>query len=419
MSKKYDKEMNDNLRWGLILRESRKKYGLPLEEVAEDICDPSYLSKIERGVASPSPEVRAKVSQKLQPCLPEKAGEFPHTLFKDALLIQDFSLNNCFLANNLTMVEIKLLNFFKAVLLNVDQNQLNDLEMTLKGWLPNLELEDHYLFWTFAGIRNFKNNNFTQANHCFYEALDLTEQITYENPLIYYYLAKYHHRINENVSALHFLERAETLYEALYAHIWVFECGKLWIEWQLNESYYERITMKLNTLENLCRIIEIPNAQRDLYFLYGLIHAKKNDMQIASQYFKKMISGADKVPEILLLPALIALFHRQNKKDMLQLIDKVDGTTLTEHGSNAIEYFYYKFYDKNLSDFELFLKEDAIPLAKKEMQLEFLSIYVNELVQLYYHNKKYKQAITLYQEIQLFYQNSRGSASYGKNYFRA
>ncbi|WP_255298522.1 tetratricopeptide repeat protein [Brevibacillus dissolubilis] len=148
---------------GKGIREYRKKLHMTQEELAEGICNRSYISQIEKGQVIPSPEILEQLAKRLQIDLRDLWTESEKPDF--------------------TRVEIE--NTVRHLVNRIDSN---DWEIARK-WLIKLENADlseseKAIFLWGKGIFSEHDSRFDKAEVYFLESIELSRQLDDPVPLI-------------------------------------------------------------------------------------------------------------------------------------------------------------------------------------------------------------------------------------------
>jgi len=218
----------DSHHHGLFVKEARLRKGYRLAEVANEICDTSYLCKIESGAVIPPPELFSKLVEKLHIQFPSETRMCPIGVFRKSLYQEDMSVIESGLVNDLFHhYEIQMFNFFQAVI-NNELSEAFTLKKMIDQFYHHFNLKEKQTYMLFSGIYFFKSFEWEKGKKYFEKSLELTHQIKEEDPYLYFELAKYYFQMQKGCLGFSYLERATTEFKKIFEKEWVFRCGILW-----------------------------------------------------------------------------------------------------------------------------------------------------------------------------------------------
>ena len=393
----------DNHHHGLFIKEARLRHGYRLTEVAEEICDVSYLSKIESGRLFPKVEVFEKIVKKLGIHFP--AGEricpidiFTKALYQDSIcLIQPY-----FMQDALHHYEMRLLDFFRCVMTDsLEESTVLKKEIDQFDFHFNPKEEQAYLL--FSGIYFFKTFEWEKGEQCLKRSFYFMEMNKEEDPYLCLELAKYYFRIQKAFVGFTWLDRAISEFRRIFEQQWVFECDMLWCRESLDNGDANTIEKKIEEWKRLINPSSNNPQWNRLFNLAALLWEKKGKYRDAEEFYLKSIEEGDRViPEICLVDTIKFYFHRQKKDQVIKLVERLKMSELSAENRVLVDFYYLKITSEDSEYFEKFLKKDAIPLAMEGLNYQNATLYTRELTNYYRRRSSYKKVSDAYYKLEKF-----------------
>jgi len=388
---------------GLFIKEARLRKGYRLVEVAEEICDTSYLCKIESGALIPPPGLFSKLVEKLEIQFPSEVRTCHIGIFRKALYQGDLSkITSSLKTDTFHHYEIQMLTFFQAVI-NHELPKAFTLKKMIDQFYHHFDLKEQQIYLLFSGIYFFKSFEWEQGKTYFEKSLELTHQIQEEDPYLYFELAKYYFQMQKGCLGFSYLERATTEFKKIYEKGWVFRCGILWCKESMKNDDVKNIEKRLEELRKIIDPCE--NSLQWSYFfnILGMIYEKRGqDIQAEEYYTKSIEPRSDEINEEFIIDAIKFHYRRQNSDQMIKLIERLDLKSLSARSRILVDFYYFKITDETSEYFERFLRKDAIPFAMKALDPQNALLYTKELAK--YHRNKlcHKKGVDAYYKWEKF-----------------
>jgi len=403
INKKNIKYTIDDHHHGLYVKEARLRLGYRLSEVADEICDVSYLSKIEAGRMIPSVEVFEKIVEKLEIQFPSEKQLCSVDLFRKALYQKDMNLILPYLTHEtLHHYEIRMLEFFRYVELG-QLEKATVVKDEIDQFRFHFQPKKEQAYLLFAGVYHLKSCEWVKGKQHLEKSFKLMEKNKEEDPYLYLQLAKYYFRVEKAFIGFIWLERATTEFRRMFEQKWCFECDMLWCKESLNNGDVDAVEVKIEEWKKLLAP-SYQNTQWDRIFnITALFHEKKENYELAESYHLKSIEKTDrKIQEICLIDTINFYYHRQKRAHLIKLIEKLNLSELNAENRTLIDFYYLKLTEEGSEFFESFLKKDAIPLAAKRLDRKKVILYTKELTKYYRGKLSYKKLSDAYYELEKF-----------------
>jgi len=387
---------------GLFVKEARLRHGYRLTEVADEICDASYLSKIESGIIIPPLEVFEKISEKLNIQFPSEEHMCPIDTFRKFLYQEDKIIMESCLNNNFHHYEVQLIKFFQAVL-NDELLEALSIKKIIDQFQSHFNEKEEQFYMLFSGIYFFKVFEWEKGEKCFRQSLDTMFQMEEEDPYLYFNLAKYYFQVQKTCLGLSYLERATTEFKKIYEKEWVFKCGILWCRESIKTGDIRAIELQLDELRKIINPNENHSQWSDFFNILGMIHEKQGKNIQAEECFAKSIEKRDGTTnEDLIIDVIEFHYRRQNNGQMVKLIEGLDPSCLSVRSRNLIDFYYFKVTDETSENFESFLKKDALPFAVKGLDYQSVALYTKGLTKYYRNRFSHKKVADAYYKWEKF-----------------
>ena len=388
---------------GLFVKEARLRQGYRLMEVAEEICDISYLSKIESGIIVPRPDVFEKIAEKLDIKFPSKERMCPIRIFRKALYQEDMNIiESCLTIDIFHHYEIQMINFFQAVI-NGNLSEAFVLKKTIDQFQHHFNVKEEQFYMLFSGIYFLKNFQWESGEKCFQKSLDLAYQMNEEDPYLYFELAKYYFQMQKTRLGFSYLECAITEFKKIFEKEWAFKCSVLWCRESMQNDDVRNVEMRLEELRKIINPREDHFQWSGFFNVLGMICEKRGQNIQAEEYYTRSIEPRDgKIDENFIIDTIKFYYYRQNNTQLLKLIEKLDLNFLSLRSRLLIDFYYFKVTDETSEYFEKFLKKDAIPFAMKGLDYRSAALYTKELTRYYRNRQSHKKVAEAYYKWEKF-----------------
>lgn len=387
----------DSHHHGLFVKEARLRQGYRLAEVAKDICDVSYLSKIESGTLTPSLDVFEKITKKLSIQFPAIERVCPKEVFRKALYEENMAIIRSFVAvETCHHYEIQLIDFFQAVLED-DLTKATVLKKSIDRFGHHFNSKEEQIYLLFSGMYFFKKFDWETGETCFKRSLALTAQIGEEDPYLYLQLAKYYFQLQKGFLGFSYLKQATEAFKKIFEKAWVFKCDVLWFKEAIKHGDMKNVEAKLEGLRKMIEPAENPLQWSSFFNILALVYEKqKKYMQAEECYYRSMELGGKNVEESHIIDTIKFHNTRQNHQQLIKLIEKLEMLDLSAHGRMLVDFYYFKATEPTSVYFEKFLKQDALPFALKGRDYEHVGLYTEELISYYRFKSSYKKVVDAY-----------------------
>jgi len=388
---------------GLFVKEARLRHGYRLTEVATEICDISYLSKIESGSIIPPPDIFEKIAEKLDIRFPSVEQTCPIDIFRKSLYQEDASIVEAHLKrNNFHHYEDQLINFFLAVQ-NDELAKAFTLKKLIDQYRHHFNEKEDQLFLLFSGLYFFKVFEWDAGKRCFKHSLDLMRKMNEEDPFLYFKLAKYYFQMQKTCMGFSYLERATTEFKKIFEKDWVFKCDILWCRESIKTGDIRAIERRLGELRKIISPRQDHSQWSSFFNILGMIYEKRGQNIQAEEYYTKSIELRDgKINEDFVIDAIEFHYRRQNGNQLVKLIEELDLSNFGTRSKLLIDFYYFKVTDETSEIFESFLRKDAIPFAIKGLDNKSVSLYTKELTKYYRNSFSHKKVADAYYKWEKF-----------------
>jgi len=393
----------DSHHHGLYVREARLRHGYKLDEVADEICTASYLSKIESGRIVPNVKLFAKIVEKLDIEFPPDERKCPLEFFRSAIYQEDTtSLENFLESGMCHHYEAQLIYFFLAVM-NEKLVTAQNLKKSIEQYRLHFNKKEEQMFLLFKGLYYMKKFDFIKGEKSLKRSLEMAQSLNIEDPFLYYNLAEYYFKSQNIYNGMTLLLKAIQGFKDVFAKNWVFHCELIWCEKSLKICDTKIILDKLKELRMVIDQQEC-NPQWNRYFtILGMLYEKKGYYKEAEQHFEKsiqIISG--KIEEFSYIEAVSFYYRRQNQKKVLKLIETLYSSKISSRLRLLLDYYYFKASDIIDGRFERFLRKDAIPFAMGSLDYKYAAMFTKDLTSFYRLTLSYKKVADTYYKWEMF-----------------
>ena len=403
INKKSIRYSIDKHHHGLFVKEARLRHGYRLTEVAAEICDTSYLSKIESGSIFPQLEVFEKLVEKLNIKFPPDDRLCPIDTFRKFLYQEDMGIIQASMNdNNFHHYEVQMISFFQAVLSD-ELSHAFTLKKLIDQYRHHFNEKEDQFYMIFSGLYCFKVFEWEEGKQCFKNSLNLMCQMNEEDPYLYYKLAKYYFQLQKTCIGLSYLERATTEFKKILEKEWVFKCGILWCKESMKTGDTSSIEIRLEDLKKIISSSKDDLQWSSFFNILGMIHEQRGQIIQAEEFYKKSIEQRDgKINEDLIIDVIEFYYRSQKYEQLVKLIEEQDLNSFRTRNKMLADFYYFKITDATSDHFESFLKKDAIPYAMKGLDHRSVSLYTKELTNYYRNRLSHKKVAEAYYKWEKF-----------------
>ncbi|WP_232697577.1 tetratricopeptide repeat protein [Brevibacillus daliensis] len=342
---------------GKGIREYRKKLNMTQGELAEGICNRSYISQIEKGDVIPSPEILEELAQKLKADLNqlfipsvrpaftkiEIENNFRHLVA--SIDTQEWDLANKWFVKlegaEMSQEQTCIYLWAKAIL-SENKNHFDIAEsLFLKSIAIAHELDKYewqVRLLTSLGFHYCKAKKADQALPHLLEALQLTNRYQINGLLhitLLHAVGTMHISMGEIHSAIEQLKQAEYLckslraiyrMESIYQQLGV--CQQILKNYQASHHYYEK------ALE-IVKIHPSPSLEANIYHNLAVIYTEQKQYQLAHEYITRALSlqphfeGSKMIEYKIELASILKGLQRYGEAS--ELCQELLGQSMNEH----------------------------------------------------------------------------------------
>jgi len=403
LNKKNIRYSIDKHHHGLFVKEARLRHGYRLTEVAEEICDASYLSKVETGTIIPAPEIFEKIVEKLSIRFPQAERICPIDTFRKSLYQEDMGIVESLLVDdNFHHYEIQLINFFQAVL-DDELSTAFTLKKLIDQFQYHFNKKEEQFYMLFSGIYFFKVFEWGEGKKCFKQSFDLVCQMKEEDPYLYFKLAEYYFHMQKTCMGLSYLERSTEGFKKIYEKGWVFRCGILWCKEAVKTGDIRSAEKRLEELRLIINPCKNHSQWSSFFNILGMIYEEHGQNMQAEECYKKSIEQRDgKIKEDFIVDTIKFYYYSRNNIQLMRLIEELDLDSFKTRNKMLIDFYYFKATDETSDNFESFLRKDAIPFAIKGLDHQRVSLYTKELTKYYRNKQSHKKVADAYYKWEKF-----------------
>jgi len=388
---------------GLFIKEARMRLGYSLSEVASEICDMSYLCKIEKGTATPNKQLFTKIAKRLDICIPEMEVEWIDSSVKNFLYLGEVKE----VGKNIDQVYLKahekqLLAFIQAVLEKDDLNARQSKE-AIDKWRDHLLDREKQIYDLFTGMYFIGINHWEEAGKYLARSLQATKRLDIQDPVLDLHLAYYYFHIENLCAGFYHLDQASTLFRKKCARFWVIKCDLLWCTERIKAGVVDEVELCLKGLCNLLTAEKDSLNVSKVNSIWGMWYEFKNKHELAKYHYLKSVDlNQTKELEHCIIRTM-DFFYRQNQiKELLDFLSQLTNSELSQSGQILAEYYHFKVCNDEGETFKNFLIKEAIPQGKKTMNLKRVTRHMQELTGIYRRRMQYKKEADVHQQLIMF-----------------
>ena len=408
--------------YGHIIKFERLKQNMKQVTLAEGICQPSYLSRIENNSIVPSEEVLGKLFKKLN--IEKSTMEIPESKFidyvkmnyKEAILYKDRAKTSLLLKelNQKLYVFPDLTDFYNHQLILLRLNLIShDIQFPTKEILralselkENFNLHQQFTFHINLGFLKFFENELGSSLESFQLALNLLPNIKCEDWEIAdmeYALGLVYLLLNRNVTSLEYTKRAIIFFEK---HLYYTRAIEAYIVLSVaykNSQKFEEALNILKLAQNTSQKMNHPEHLSILHYNIGAIFTKQGRLKSAISNYRFCISlSSEDINTATGMVSLLSEYAKQ--RDYTSVIEWCQkGITLCKNSSDPTlkirepHFLCYQAIYGDGDNFERTLQK-CINIFEHHKEFRYSHKYSLKLAEYYLENKKYKKAALQYKK---------------------
>ena len=408
--------------YGHIIKFERLKQNMKQVTLAEGICQPSYLSRIENDSIMPSEEVLGKLFKKLN--IEKSTMEIPESKFidyvkmnyKEAILYKDRAKTSLLLKelNQKLYVFPDLTDFYNYQLMLLRLNLIShDIQFPTKELMralseskENFNVHQQFTFHINLGFLNFFENELYTSLECFQKALKIMPNIKcegWEIADIEYALGLIYLLLNRNVTSLEYTKRAIIFFEK---HLYYTRAIEAYIVLSVAYKNSQKFEAALNILklaQNTSQKMSHPEHLSILHYNIGAIFTKQGLLKSAISNYRLCISlSSEDINTATGMVSLLSEYAKQ--RDYTSVIEWCQkGITLCKNSSDPTlkirepHFLCYQAIYGDGDNFERTLQK-CINIFEHHKEFRYSHKYSLKLAEYYLENKKYKKAALQYKK---------------------
>ncbi|MDO4924372.1 MAG: helix-turn-helix transcriptional regulator [Turicibacter sp.] len=392
---------NPNLHPGVIIRDKRLHLKLTLSELATNICNPSTLSKIEKGEYN---KANSSLLSKLYARLNIKEIEnLEHIDWLEAFRIQfyqyDFSTFNELSSELSFYYQHDLIQLGFSIFHENFQSFKEHIE-TLQKMCDYMSLQELQFYFYLLGRYYEKIYEGELCKNYYRLSYKIADELKLSDPLLYLSLANYYSLANNSFKACHFANLALAKFKSYYSIKYMIDCELLLSHECIKKGLLSQALPLLTQLNTKLNYSDSYGQRPKLCNIYGHYYVSLKEYEKAEKMYLKAIKEHSIPSEPIL--SLIKLYYESSqiiklKKLLNQLKQHNFDFSHMKHLKH--QYYYYLVYHSNSDVFRIFLLKKALPLVKKQHDKESIHLFSTSLIKFYQNNHKYKEALNVFLQL--------------------
>lgn len=385
---------------GIIIRDKRLHLNLTLNEVSATICDPSTLSKIEKGEYKVNASLLSKLFKKLDL---KVVDTWDVTDWLEPFRIRFYQYDfSCFhelkdklpLYYQQNLIQLGFLSFHENFQSFKEQSDV------LQKMCEFMSLHELQFYFYLLG-RYYEKIYEGELSQNYYQlSYTIAKELQLCDPLLYLSLASYYSMKNNSFKACHFTNLALAQFKSYYAIKYMIDCELLLCHECIKKDLLSQVHPLLKKLKTRLNYSDPYHQSPKLYTIYGHYYVSLHEYEKAENTYLKAIKE-HAIPSQPLL-SLIQLYETSNqmiklKKLLYQL--KQHNFDFNHPKHLKYQYYYHLTHHPNSDIFRIFLLKKALPLAKKQHDTESIHLFSKQLVKFYQQNRKYKEALNVFLQL--------------------
>lgn len=402
--------------YGHIIKFERLKQNMKLVTLAEGICLPSYLSRIENNSIVPSEQLLGKILKKLN--IEKSTMEIPESKFidyvkknyKEAILYKDRAKTSLLLKelNQKLYVFPDLTDFYNHQLILLRLNLIShDIQIPTKEIMralselkENFNVHQQFTFHINLGFLKFFENELDLSLESFQKALNFLPNIKCEDWEIAdmeYALGLVYAMSKRYVSSIEYTKRSITFFEK---HLYYSRSIEAYIVLSIAYKYSQKYDEASEILKITQNIVQKTNHTENLLQLHyniGAIDSLQGNSKSAIFNYQACItlSNEDSYTATSMIALIIEYAKQQNHAAVIEWCKK--GLNLCNNSTDQLikvkapHFYCFQAIFGDFEDYEIIFKK-GIKLFEQQDEFRFAHKYCLQLAYYYMENKKYKKA---------------------------
>lgn len=408
--------------YGHIIKFERLKQNMKQVTLAEGICQPSYLSRIENDSIVPSEEVLGKLFKKLN--IEKSNMEIPESKFidyvkmnyKEAILYKDRAKTSLLLKelNQKLYVFPDLTDFYNHQLILLRLNLIShDIQFPTKEIMralseskENFNVHQQFTFHINLGFLYFFENKLDSSLGCFQKALRILPIIKCEDWEIAdmeYAFGLIFLLLNRNVIAIEYTKSAIIYFEK---HLYFTRATEAYIVLSIaykNSHKFEEALNILKLAQNTSLKMNHTEQLSILHYNIGAIYTKQGRLKSAISNYQSCISSSSE--PINIATGIVSLISDYAKQRDYTSVNEwcQKGIMLCKNSSDPtlkIREPHFLCYQEIYSEGDNFERtlQKCINIFEHHKEFRYSHKYSLKLAEYYLENKKYKKAALQYKK---------------------
>lgn len=408
---------------GRIIKSERIKQNMKQKVLAEDICSTSYLSKIENGNKSPSPEVLNDLIARLKINLnyfsqenEEQIMDNLYENYKSIVLTRNEQAAkdkvNHYMNFEIRFDEPKNFYYYNLYLFRlflVSKQPLDEIEHFLTAFYAmeeNLDERQSFIYNVNANIYHFRKSNYIKALSYLESSINLLPNIQledWERADYYYILALNYYSLNQNLNALNYAKKSSAIYESLGYFARSVDCKTLIAATYIQNGHYASAEQILEDTSLFCHQHQLHQFESLLSQNMGFIFALQGHAKKAITFYKKSYNAKTEPLSILItIHSIIKEYSKLNQEDYVRKwcekgLDLIKENELTDTTTTYLYHFEIFKMKHQLIPFDEKLIANAIDHFQQINDIKNVQKYAILLGNLLYDHHEYKKAASYFQ----------------------
>ena len=423
---------------GHIIKRERLNNKIKQTYLANGICSPSYLSKIENNETIPSNEILSLLFEKLGISheINFSKSEIREQQLKDNLLEvykqvtinrnKDFASEKMkyFYNNRFQYIDTDIFYTFNLIMMRLilsnkaDLNLLDSYLQPLKEDIQLLNPQQLFLLKKLEGIYLFQLKDYSTALLNFNEAFKIKDEkldVDWELADFYFMYSLVNLATDNNMNAIEFSQKARNYYLENFQFRRAIECYTVQA---ISYKKSNKIKEALDIYLKVKLIIEEFNLNEYNPLLFqnlGSLYSSLGELTEALNYYSKSLNLKKQLNDRLIsVFSIVQIYSRlKNTKDLITWIDT--GLNMVEDNKDLLKYRYHFLFYKELSQEEsqsdLKLMTDIIQFFESENDYRHVYKYCIKMGDVLINRNKYKDASFFYKKA-LVHNNKQQNYTY-------
>ena len=411
---------------GHLIRTERVRQKMKQIVLAKGICTPSYLSKIERNLISPSEQIVTLLFNKLEIDVNtlqvndhKTDVEYESILnssYKEVITKRDESFTiqrlaeldkqNYIFENDSLHYTYLLITLRFRLILGRDLDERKKEIDTLTKLSEHFTASHIYLFNVNKAIYYYSTKNRRKAIEYLEDVLSMVDTITledWEKAELNYMIGLMYTADNRIFVSIEYIKRALEFFREHFQMSRVLDCYVLIGVTQKRSEQFQDAFESYSTAKQLCEQFNLHSEKGLVYHNLGTLYGIMGNKEKSIDYLQKSIMHkTDKQSQLISILCIIMEYSKMNNKKQVNnwcdkgilLLSQLDDESLTSY------FHHFNIYKSLHSEQGLCenIAKQSIEHFKLLQDYQHVHKYCIALAEWYYENRKYKLSSTFYKE---------------------